>query len=92
MPTSMPSTALSAAASTFQSVASRPRIADSYGARQWARLRSGRRRGEPGGLGRSLIDAFVRQLHGELKITSDQGTQLQVKFRAPLHRASRSQR
>ncbi|HEY5810345.1 MAG TPA: sensor histidine kinase [Povalibacter sp.] len=41
------------------------------------------RESEAGGLGRSLIDAFVRQLHGELTIDSDQGTQLQVKFRAP---------
>ena len=42
--------------------------------------------GEPGGLGRSLIDAFVRQLRGELEITSDQGTQVRVRFRAPLIR------
>jgi two-component sensor histidine kinase len=32
-------------------------------------------RQEPGGLGRSLIDAFVRQLHGELEVKSEQGTQ-----------------
>jgi two-component sensor histidine kinase len=35
---------------------------------------------EPGGLGRSLIDAFVRQLHGELQVKSDQGTQVLVRF------------
>ena len=35
------------------------------------------------GLGRSLIDAFVRQLHGELRIGSDQGTEVEVRFRAP---------
>lgn len=39
---------------------------------------------EPGGLGRSLIDAFVRQLRGELEIRSDQGTLVQVRFRAPV--------
>jgi two-component sensor histidine kinase len=41
-------------------------------------------RQEPGGLGRSLIDAFVRQLHGELEVKSEQGsqvgTQVLVKF------------
>lgn len=37
---------------------------------------------ETGGLGRSLIDAFVRQLHGELEINSDQGTVVQVRFKA----------
>lgn len=35
---------------------------------------------EPGGLGRSLIDAFVRQLHGELQVTSEQGTKVLVQF------------
>jgi two-component sensor histidine kinase len=35
---------------------------------------------EPGGLGRSLIDAFVRQLHGELEIKSNAGTQVSVRF------------
>lgn len=35
---------------------------------------------EPGGLGKSLIDAFVRQLHGELQVRSEQGTQVIVKF------------
>ena len=35
-----------------------------------------------GGLGRPLIDAFVRQLHGELTIKTDQGTALQVRFPA----------
>ncbi|MFL6548377.1 MAG: sensor histidine kinase [Povalibacter sp.] len=39
---------------------------------------------DAGGLGRSLIDAFVRQLHGELDISSEQGTQLRVKYRSPL--------
>jgi two-component sensor histidine kinase len=36
-----------------------------------------------GGLGRPLIDAFVRQLHGELSIQTEQGTVLQVRFPAP---------
>jgi two-component sensor histidine kinase len=36
-----------------------------------------------GGLGRPLIDAFVRQLHGELSIQTEQGTALQVRFPAP---------
>ncbi|HWK74534.1 MAG TPA: histidine kinase dimerization/phosphoacceptor domain -containing protein [Povalibacter sp.] len=44
---------------------------------------------EPAGLGRSLIDAFVRQLHGELDISSEQGTLVQVHFRAPLNPATR---
>ena len=35
---------------------------------------------EPGGLGRSLIDAFVRQLHGEMQIDSREGTIVRVKF------------
>lgn len=35
---------------------------------------------EPGGLGRSLIEAFVRQLRGELEVRSDQGTVVQVRF------------
>jgi two-component sensor histidine kinase len=39
-----------------------------------------------GGLGRPLIDAFVRQLHGELSIQTDDGTALQVKFPLPLSR------
>lgn len=38
---------------------------------------------EPGGLGRSLIEAFVRQLRGELEIKSDAGTTVQVRFPAP---------
>jgi len=43
---------------------------------------------EPGevehvGLGRSLIDAFVRQLQGELRIGSDDGMVLEVSFEAP---------
>ncbi|HVF17450.1 MAG TPA: hypothetical protein VNA21_11075, partial [Steroidobacteraceae bacterium] len=37
-------------------------------------------RQEPGGLGKSLIDAFVRQLHGELEVKSEQGTQVTVRF------------
>jgi two-component sensor histidine kinase len=36
-----------------------------------------------GGLGRPLIDAFVRQLHGELSIQTEQGTAVQVRFPAP---------
>jgi len=44
---------------------------------------------EPGeaehvGLGRSLIDAFVRQLQGELRIGSDDGMVVEVSFPAPL--------
>jgi len=35
------------------------------------------------GLGRSLIEAFVRQLHGELSIKSDNGTTVEVRFPAP---------
>lgn len=42
-----------------------------------------------GGLGRSLIDAFVRQLRGELEISCDQGTLVQVRFRLPVHPAVR---
>jgi signal transduction histidine kinase len=34
------------------------------------------------GLGRSLIEAFVRQLRGELEITGDAGTSLVVRFPA----------
>jgi two-component sensor histidine kinase len=41
-----------------------------------------------GGLGRSLIDAFVRQLHGQLDIVSEQGTQVQVTFRSSLIEAT----
>ena len=44
---------------------------------------------EPGGLGRSLIDAFVRQLRGELEIRSEQGTVIQVRFPAPAKPAAR---
>jgi two-component sensor histidine kinase len=40
---------------------------------------------ESGGLGRSLIDAFVRQLHGELDIRANQGTQVRVKFPSSMH-------
>ncbi len=36
------------------------------------------------GLGRSLIEAFVRQLHGELQIRSDEGTIVEVRFPAPV--------
>jgi two-component sensor histidine kinase len=35
------------------------------------------------GLGRSLIEAFVRQLRGELEILSEQGTMVRVRFPAP---------
>jgi two-component sensor histidine kinase len=35
------------------------------------------------GLGRSLIEAFVRQLRGELQISGDGGTSLVVRFPAP---------
>jgi two-component sensor histidine kinase len=35
------------------------------------------------GLGRSLIEAFVRQLHGELHVSSDNGTLVEVRFPAP---------
>jgi two-component sensor histidine kinase len=38
------------------------------------------------GLGRSLIEAFVRQLHGELKIASQDGTIVEVRFPAPEHK------
>jgi len=40
-----------------------------------------------GGLGRPLIDAFVRQLHGELSIQTDHGTAVQVRFPAPVPRS-----
>lgn len=43
---------------------------------------------EPGGLGRSLIEAFVRQLRGELEVRSDQGTVVQVRFPAAARVAS----
>ena len=36
------------------------------------------------GLGRSLIEAFVRQLRGELETRSEDGTVVQVRFPAPL--------
>jgi len=35
------------------------------------------------GLGRSLIEAFVRQLRGELETKSDDGTVVEVRFPAP---------
>lgn len=41
------------------------------------------------GLGRSLIEAFVRQLRGELETRSDGGTVVQVKFPAPLKPAEK---
>jgi two-component sensor histidine kinase len=41
------------------------------------------------GLGRSLIEAFVRQLRGELETRSDDGTVVQVKFPAPLKEAEK---
>jgi two-component sensor histidine kinase len=37
------------------------------------------------GLGRSLIEAFVRQLHGELRTTTDEGTIVEVRFPAATH-------
>ncbi len=37
------------------------------------------------GLGRSLIEAFVRQLHGELHVSSSDGTLVEVRFPAPEH-------
>lgn len=40
------------------------------------------------GLGRSLIDAFVRQLQGELRIGGDDGMVIEVTFGAPLRTAS----
>jgi two-component sensor histidine kinase len=40
------------------------------------------------GLGRSLIEAFVRQLRGELEVRSDEGTVVQVTFPAPLRDAA----
>jgi two-component sensor histidine kinase len=40
------------------------------------------------GLGRSLIEAFVRQLRGELQITGDAGTSLIVRFPAPARPSS----
>lgn len=43
---------------------------------------------DSGGLGRSLIDAFVRQLHGELEIRSNQGTQVSVRFPSSMHPAN----
>jgi two-component sensor histidine kinase len=43
---------------------------------------------EPAGLGRSLIDAFVRQLHGALQVTSNQGTTLRVTFPSPARGAA----
>ena len=36
------------------------------------------------GLGRSLIEAFVRQLRGELEVRSEAGTIVEVRFPAPL--------
>jgi two-component sensor histidine kinase len=36
------------------------------------------------GLGRSLIEAFVRQLRGELEVRSEEGTIVEVRFPAPL--------
>jgi len=39
------------------------------------------------GLGRSLIEAFVRQLRGELEVRSEEGTVVEVKFPAVLKEA-----
>ncbi len=41
------------------------------------------------GLGRSLIEAFVRQLRGELETRSDDGTVVQVRFPAPIKPADK---
>ncbi|MBM0104516.1 ATP-binding protein [Steroidobacter sp. S1-65] len=41
------------------------------------------------GLGRSLIEAFVRQLRGELETRSDDGTVVQVRFPAPVKTAEK---
>lgn len=38
---------------------------------------------EPGGLGRSLIEAFARQLRGELTVSTDEGTRVSVVFPLP---------
>lgn len=35
---------------------------------------------EPGGLGKTLIDAFVRQLRGEMEVTATAGTVVRVRF------------
>ena len=43
--------------------------------------------GDGNGLGRSLIEAFVRQLRGELQVKSEQGTTLEVRFPAPVYEA-----
>jgi two-component sensor histidine kinase len=40
---------------------------------------------EGNGLGRSLIEAFVRQLRGELQVRSDQGATVEVRFPAPTY-------
>jgi two-component sensor histidine kinase len=40
---------------------------------------------EGNGLGRSLIEAFVRQLRGELHVRSDQGATVEVRFPAPTY-------
>jgi two-component sensor histidine kinase len=42
------------------------------------------------GLGRSLIEAFVRQLHGQLQIKTDEGTTIEVRFPTALHASVRS--
>jgi len=41
------------------------------------------------GLGRSLIEAFVRQLRGELETRSDDGTVVQVRFPVPIKPADK---
>jgi two-component sensor histidine kinase len=43
---------------------------------------------ESSGLGRSLIDAFVRQLHGEMTVDSRNGTLVRVSFPLTAHVAS----
>ena len=44
------------------------------------------------GLGRSLIEAFVRQLHGELNIISEDGTVVEVRFPAQAQPRSEAKR
>jgi two-component sensor histidine kinase len=46
---------------------------------------------EQNGLGRSLIEAFVRQLRGDLEVRSEQGTVVQVRFPAVLKEVEREQ-
>jgi two-component sensor histidine kinase len=43
------------------------------------------------GLGRSLIEAFVRQLRGELEIRSDEGTAVEVRFPAQIRESRKKE-